>query len=93
MGYKIWRKDRFGWSLAYDTVFATREAVDEHIGSLNAQWAEKVKYGELMFYPYRDDIKLDKEGNIIDNFIQTRGRRRTPTHKRKWKQAFSSKTA
>lgn len=85
MGYKIWRKDHLEWSLAYDTVFQTREAVDEHIYSLNAQWAEKVKYGELIFYPYRDDIKLDKDGNIISDTIQTRRGKRTPAYKRKRK--------
>lgn len=83
MGYRIWRKDNFGWALAYDTVFETREAADERIGSLNAQWADKVKYGELVFYPYRDDIKLDKDGNVIDPFIQKQSRKRPPLRRRK----------
>lgn len=83
MGYKIWRKDSAGWSLAYDTVFETRESAEERIGSLNAQYAEKVKFGELKFYPYRDDIKLDKDGNVVDPFIQNQVRKKSHQPKRK----------
>lgn len=71
MGYKIWRKDDTGWWLAFDTVFDTREAVDEYIGSLNAQYAEKVRFGEFSFHPYRDDIKLNKDGSIHDPLLIT----------------------
>jgi hypothetical protein len=72
MGYKIWRKDHNGWSLAFDTVYPTREKVDEAIAEANARYHEMVKYGELTFYPYRDDIKLSKDGNVIDPNIPVR---------------------
>lgn len=83
MGYKIWRKDSTGWSLAFDMVFASREAVDEYIGSLNAQYAERVKFGDLSFHPYRDDIKLNKDGSINDPSLQLiRSKPRPSTNKR-----------
>jgi hypothetical protein len=66
MGYKIWRKDNAGWSLAFDTVYSTREAVDARIAELQAEHHDKVQYGELSFLPYRDDIKLAKDGSVID---------------------------
>ncbi|MFA5759159.1 MAG: hypothetical protein WC942_07395 [Clostridia bacterium] len=64
--YKIWRKDNFGWSIAFDTLFESKEKADEHIAELNAVYHEKVNFGELSFYPYRENIKLSKDGNIID---------------------------
>jgi aminoglycoside phosphotransferase family enzyme len=70
MGYKIWRKDSSGWWPAYDAIFDTREKVEERIAELNATYADKVKYGELSFHPYRDDIKLNKDGSIIDPVLQ-----------------------
>ena len=65
-GYRIWRKDRFGWELAFDQVFTTKESVDSRIQELNAQYNDLVKYGELAFYPYREDIRLSRSGGIID---------------------------
>lgn len=72
MGYKIWRKDRNGWSLAFDATYPTREKADEAVAEANARYHELVKYGELMFYPYRDDIKLSRDGSIIDPNIPVR---------------------
>jgi hypothetical protein len=70
MGYKIWRKDNNGWSLAFDAIYPTKEKVDEAIAEANARYHEMVKYGELTFYPYRDDIKLSRDGSIIDPNIR-----------------------
>lgn len=72
MGYKIWRKDNIGWSLAFDAVYPTREKVDEAVAELNARYHEMVRYGELAFYPYRDDIKLSNDGSIIDPNLPVR---------------------
>jgi len=83
MGYKIWRKDKHGWDLAFDTVYDTKDKADEYIASLNAQYAEMVKYGELSFYPYREDIKLDKNGEIIDTELHRRIRKPRRPHRRK----------
>jgi hypothetical protein len=70
MGYKIWRKDQTGWSLAFDVIYSTKDKADEVIEELNARYHELVKYGELMFYPYRDDIKLSRDGKIIDPTLE-----------------------
>lgn len=72
MGYKIWRKDRKSWCLAFDDVFVTKELVDSRIAELNAIHHELVRLGELSFYPYRDDIKLSRDGEIIDNTAKAR---------------------
>ena len=88
MGYKIWRKDLRGWSLAFDTVYESRETVDERIAELNAEHHDKIKYGELAFYAYRDDIKLARDGNVVDDKLPTnkkvrhRRRRRRSSHGR-----------
>jgi hypothetical protein len=67
MGFKIWRKDREGWFLAFDIVFPTREKALERIAELNAAHKDLVKFGELEFLPYPEDIKIDKKGDIIDD--------------------------
>jgi hypothetical protein len=70
-GYKIWRKDNQGWELAFDTVYPTREKVDERIAELNAAYHEMVQLGELQFYPYREDIRLARDGSIRDVPVTT----------------------
>jgi len=85
MGYKIWRRDNNDWNLAYDTVYDTLDEANEYIGSLNAQYSDKVSFGDLEFYPYREDIRLNKHGEIIDATLQGRRQRRTPSYKRKRK--------
>lgn len=82
MGYKIWRKDQSGWSLAFDAVYPTREKVEEAIAELNARYYEMVKYGELAFYPYRDDIRLSKDGSIIDPNLPVRKTSKSSDFKR-----------
>jgi len=69
MGFRIWRKDKTGWSLAFDSVYNTKEEADTHIEELNAAYHDKIKYGELLFYPYREDIELNRNGTIIDNTV------------------------
>lgn len=72
MGYKIWRKDKYGWELAFDTVYPTREKVDERIAELNAVYHDMVRNSELQFHPYREDIKLAKDGSVIDPYLQAK---------------------
>ena len=67
MGYKIWRKDRDGWSIAFDSVYPTKERVEERIAELNARYHNLVKFGELSFYAYTEDVKLDSRGNIVND--------------------------
>lgn len=81
MGFKIWRQDTSGWSLAFDSVYNTKEAADARIQELNAAYAEKIHFGELAFYLYRDDIKIAKDGSIVDSVLK----RRTSKGKRKGK--------
>mgnify|MGYP001045476932 CR=1 FL=1 len=83
MGYKIWRKDKYGWELAFDYVYPTREKVDERIAELNAAYPDKIKYGELSFYPYRDDIVLSKDGNIVDDKLPVKKFQRRDSRKRR----------
>lgn len=64
MGYRIWRKDRSCWSLAFDTIYETQEKVTEAIEELNAVYHQLVKFGELQFLPYLDNINLNKDGSI-----------------------------
>jgi hypothetical protein len=71
MGFKIWRKDSSGWYLAFDAVFENKEKADEQVAELNAKYADRVKFGELSFHPYREDIKLSKDGSIIDPMLPT----------------------
>jgi hypothetical protein len=66
MGYKIWRRDNNIWNLAFDTIFKTEEIVSEYILELNATYNNLVKFGELEFRSYKDDIKLAKDGKIIE---------------------------
>lgn len=81
-GYRIWRKDRFGWELAFDQVFTSKESVDERILELNAQYHDLIRYGELAFLPYREDIRLSKSGGIIDS-VPKKPVERTQTPSRK----------
>lgn len=71
MGYKIWRKDSSGWELAFDTVYPTREKVDERIAELNAVYHQQVHLGELEFLPYLEEIKLARNGSVIDDALPT----------------------
>ena len=80
MGYKIWRKDLRGWDLAFDTVYDSRESVDARIAELNAEHHDKIRYGELAFYAYRDDIKLAKDGSVVDDKLPTN---RSKVHRRR----------
>lgn len=70
-GYKIWRKDKSGWELAFDTVYSTREKVDERIAELNAVYHQQVQLGELEFLPYLENIKLARNGSVIDDALPT----------------------
>ncbi len=69
MGFKIWRKDSSGWYLAFDAIFETKEKADEQVLELNAKYADRVSFGELSFHPYREDIKLAKDGSVIDPLL------------------------
>jgi hypothetical protein len=66
MGYKIWQKDKSGWSLAFDTIYESLEKVTERIAELNAIYHDKIKYNEIAFASYLDYIRLAKDGSIID---------------------------
>ena len=83
MGYKIWRRDPKGWCLAFDTVYETREDVDARIAELNAEHNDKIKYGELAFYPYRDDIKLARDGSVVDDKLPIRRQQRRRRRRRR----------
>jgi hypothetical protein len=69
MGFKIWRKDGSIWELAFDTIYPTRESAENGVGELNAAYHARVLYGELTFYIYPDDVRIDKKGQIIDSFF------------------------
>jgi hypothetical protein len=69
MGFKIWGKDSSGWYLAFDVIFDTKEKADDQVSELNAKYADRVSFGELSFYPYREDIKLAKDGSVIDPML------------------------
>jgi hypothetical protein len=69
MGFKIWRKDGSIWELAFDSIYPTRDLAEIAIGELNAAYHERVLYGELAFYIYPDDVKIDKKGSIVDKFF------------------------
>lgn len=65
MGFKIWRKDKFGYELAFDVVFETEEKANEQIAELNARYFNNIKYNDLSFFSYKEDIKLSKDGSVI----------------------------
>lgn len=67
MNYKIWRKDGNEWSLAFDTIYSSKILVDERISELNAVYHELIRFNELTFYAYPEDIKISKNGFIISN--------------------------
>lgn len=69
MGYKIWRKDKHTWSLAFDTIYDTHEKVQEAIAELNAAYHKLVQYGDLQFTAYLDNIRLNKDGSIISSTV------------------------
>lgn len=71
MGFKIWGKDNSGWYLAFDVIFDTKEKVDDYVQELNAKYHDRVRFGELSFHSYREDIKIAKDGSIIDPLLQT----------------------
>lgn len=86
MGYKIWRKDNSGWALAFDTIYQTRELADEGIAELNAVYHYQVSTGELSFYPYLEDIRLAKDGSIIDKVLSRKTKNvRKPKYRVKYK--------
>jgi hypothetical protein len=76
MNYKIWRKDKNEWSLAFDEIFKSKQEVDDRIKELNAAYYNLVRYNELNFYAYSEDIKLTKNGSVIDNKIHPYKQRR-----------------
>lgn len=80
MGFKIWRKDKFGWCLAFDAIFNSQEAANARIAELQAAFHDMISLGELSFYPYRDDIKLDRDGSIIDNNLPIYKQKRSRPH-------------
>lgn len=69
MGFKIWGKDSSGWYLVFDVIFDTKEKADDQIQELNAKYADRIKFGELSFHSYREDIKIAKDGSIIDPLL------------------------
>lgn len=75
MGYKIWRKDKNVWSLAFDTIYETQDKVMEAIAELKAAYHELMKYGDVEFLPYLDHIKLSKDGSILDSIPYRRSSR------------------
>lgn len=91
MGYKIWRKDSSGWELAFDTVYPTREKVDERIAELNAVYHHQVQLGELEFLPYLEEIKLSRNGNVIDEALPT-NRLSRPKRTRPYRRKGKSRT-
>lgn len=86
MGFKIWRKDNTGWWLAFDIIFNSKDKADEYIQELNAKYSDKVKYGELSFFSYRDDIKISKDGSIID--LTKQYSKRKGHHKRNYNESL-----
>jgi hypothetical protein len=66
MGYRIWRKDKNIWSLAFDTIYENQDKVNEAIAELRARYHELMKYGELEFLPYLDHIRIGRDGRIIE---------------------------
>jgi len=71
MGYKIWRKDKKEYSLAFDDVFDTKESVDERIAELHAIYHTQFRFGELSFHPYPEDVKLHKNGALMEETLPT----------------------
>jgi hypothetical protein len=67
MGYRIWRKDKNVWSLAFDTIYETQDKVTDAIAELKAAYHELMKYGDVEFLPYPDNINISKNGNIVEN--------------------------
>jgi hypothetical protein len=51
MGYRIWRKDKNVWSLAFDTIYETQDKVNDAIAELKAAYHELMKYGDVEFLP------------------------------------------
>ena len=83
MGFKIWRKDSQGWSLAFDIVYDTKDLAEDRIAELNAVWHDKIRFGELAFYAYPEDIKINKSGEIIDDKLTSIYKKRLPKHKKR----------
>ena len=94
-GYKIWRKDSSGWELAFDIVYPTRENVNDRIAELNAVYHQQVQLGELEFLPYIEDIKLSRNGSVIDDALpinrpKHRSNKSRPRNRRKPKRVRNS---
>jgi hypothetical protein len=66
MGYRIWRKDKNVWSLAFDTIYETQDKVNDAIAELKARYHDLMQYGELEFLPYLDHVKLARDGSIVE---------------------------
>jgi hypothetical protein len=66
MGYKIWRKDKNVWSLAFDTIYETLDKVNDAIAELKARYHDLMQYGELEFLPYLDHVKLNRDGSVME---------------------------
>lgn len=66
MGYRIWSKDKNVWELTFDTVYKTRELAEDQVAELNAVYKTRVSLGELEFLIYPEEIKIAKNGQIVD---------------------------
>lgn len=72
MGYRIWSKDKNVWELTFDTVYKTREQAEDQVAELNAVYKSRVSLGELEFLIYPEEIKIAKNGQIIDKILGKR---------------------
>jgi hypothetical protein len=71
MGFKIWRRDNQNWDLAFDIIFTSKESAENRIAELNAIWHDPIKFGELEFLAYPEEIKIAKNGSILDKNLPT----------------------
>jgi hypothetical protein len=67
MGYRIWSKDKNIWELTFDTIYKTRDLAEEQIAELNAVYKSRVSLGELEFYIYPEEVKIGKNGQIVES--------------------------
>lgn len=89
MGYRIWRKDKNVWSLAFDTIYETQDKVTDAIAELKAAYHELMKYGDVEFLPYLDHIKLSKDGSVMDNTPYKRQSRPVEQTRRRPRKKYS----
>ncbi|MCK9567320.1 hypothetical protein M0R72_00010 [Candidatus Pacearchaeota archaeon] len=89
MGYRIWRKDKNVWSLAFDTIYETQDKVSDAIAELKARYHDLMQYGELEFLPYLDHVKLARDGSIMDNTPYKRQSRPVEQTRRRPRKKYS----